>query len=309
MLVRRRAGTISASAGRSPVSPGATEVCSLVSAALAEAPQTAPPDFRCLLCPPPRDGRSWRRSDPGYRTCSSCLDRVRERLAEVRDRYAVLDPRPGASGEHGGRGAPGFGSRSPAADVVVAVRDWRSTRSMSEDATVYDWDPLADDVLEPGQLGPPRGAYVAKRRGWLGADGRVHRESERPPLSVLGELFTLARHVADARGQAGPLVLTVADIARWLDAQLDWVSRQDGVVAFDRVLRELVGQLRPLTGEPRPKRIGECPNVIDEGEHTRECKAPLFAPLHSDRIQCRACGREWPRPEWEDLGRILQVIA
>lgn len=236
----------------------------------------APPEHRCLLCPPPRDGRAWRRADAGYRTCSDCLDRVRERLAEVGARYAVLDPRPGAQGNDGSRGAPGFGSRSPASDHVVAVMDWRSSR-------------------------------VA--RTWRGADGRVHRESQRPPLSVLAELFTLARHVADARGLDGPRRLSVADIARWLDGQLDWVTRQPGVVDFDRVLRELVGQLRPLTGEPRPKRVGNCPNTIDEGEHTRDCGEPLYAPLKGDEIRCRACGRRWPREEWLALGRTLQVAS
>jgi hypothetical protein len=247
-----------------------------VSTALAEPPQTAPPEHRCLLCPPPRDGRAWRRADDGYRTCSGCLDRVRERLAEVGARYAVLDPRPGASGEHGSRGAPGFGSRSPASDHVVAVMDWRSSRV----------------------------ALV-----WRGADGRLHRESQRPPLSVLAELFTLAEHVAEVRGLTGPARLTVADITRWLDGQLDWITRQAGVVEFDRVLRELVGQLRPLTGEPRPKRVGECPNTIDEGEHTRECKTPLYAPLKGDEIRCGACGRRWPRDEWLALGRTLQVAS
>jgi hypothetical protein len=194
----------------------------------------------------------------------------------VRDRFAVLDPRPGAQGGDGGPRPPGFGSRSPASDHVVAVRDWRSSR-------------LA--------------------RTWRGADGRVHRESPRPPLSVLAELFTLARHVADARGMEGPAQLTVADIARWLDGQLDWVTRQGGVVSFDRVLRELVSQLRPLTGEPRPKRVGLCPNTIDEGETTRECKTPLYAPLKGDEIRCWACSRTWPREEWLGLGRTLQVAS
>jgi hypothetical protein len=258
-----------------------------VSAALTEIstepPQTALPPRSadsCLLCPPPRDGRAWRRADAGYRTCSDCLDRVRERLAEVGTRYAALNPRPGAQGTDGGPRPPGFGSRSPASDQVVAVRDWRSSR-------------------------------VA--RTWRGGDGRIHRESQRPPLSVLAELFTLARHVADARGLGGPMRLTVADIARWLDGQLDWVSRQAGVVEFDRVLRELVGQLRPLTGEPRPKRVGECPNVLQidgaEGEHTRECATPLYAPLKGDEIRCWACGHRWPREEWLRLGKILQVAS
>jgi hypothetical protein len=158
---------------------------------------------------------------------------------------------------------------------VIAVLDWRSSRE----------------------------AYV-----WCGADGRVHRESERPPLSVLAELFTLAQHVAVARKMTGPSVLTVEKLSAWLDGQLDWVTRQDGVVEFDRVLRELTAQLRPLTGEPRPKRIGPCPNTIDEGEHTRECAAPLYAPLKGDEIRCRACGRRWPRNEWLGLGRTLQAV-
>lgn len=240
-----------------------------------ESPQSAPLESRCLLCPPPRDGRSWRHADPGYRTCSACLDKMRDRLTEIRRRWAVLDPRPGAAGNYGSRGAPGFGSRSPAVDHVVAMRDERSNR-------------LA--------------------RVWLGGDGRVHRESERPPLSVLAELYSLAWHVADARR----MTLDARDVdplIRWLDGQLDWVTRQLGVQAADRVLRELVAQLRPLTGEPGAKRVGSCPNVLDEGEHTRECAAPLYAPLRGDEIRCGACRHRWPREEWQKLGRILQVIT
>lgn len=239
-----------------------------------ETPPEAPPTNRCLLHPPPRGDRSWVLADRGYRTCADCLDRLREQLAEVGARWAVLDPRPGASGDERSRGAPGFGSRSPAADVVIAMRDWRSARSVCT---------------------------------WQGADGKVHRESERPPLSVPAELYTLAHHVADARKMSGPDPLDVPTIVGWLDRQLDWVTRQEGVGAFARVVRELCAQLRPLTGEPRPKRVGECPNTIDEGEHTRECKTPLFAPLKGDTIVCRACGRQWERPKWEELGKILQA--
>jgi hypothetical protein len=205
---------------------------------------------------------------------------LREQLREIQRRWLILDPRPGASGEHGGRGAPGFGSRPPGSDHVIAMRDFRS---------------------------------VAVARVWVGSDGKVHRESERPPLSVPGELADMAAHVAQARGMTGPATLDVVAVARWLDGQLDWITRQDGVVAFARVVRELVGQLRPLTGEPRAKRVGECPNVLQlggaEGEHTRECGAPLFAPLVGDRIACRACGAEWGRELWRRLGQILQAAS
>lgn len=232
------------------------------------------PSGACLLCPPPRESRPWRLVDSGYATCGPCLDRLREALHEIAARWAALDPRPGASGD-GGRGAPGFESRPPAQLTVICARDWRSSR---------------------------------EARTWLGADGRVHRESERPPLSVVAELYTLAHHVAEARGLNGPTVLTVAEIARWLDLQLDWASRNPGIVGFARVLRELVAQLRPLTGEPGAKRIGKCPNTLeDEDGGTRECGAALRAPLRGDEIRCSACGRRWPREEWLNLGRLLAV--
>jgi hypothetical protein len=241
-----------------------------------ESPQSdehAPPEARCLLCPPPRPGRSWRLSDPGYRSCGPCLDRLREQLREIGDRYAALNPSPGASGD-GQRGAPGFESRPPAQLTVICARDWRSSR---------------------------------EARTWRGADGRLHREHERPPLSVVAELYTLARHVADARTLTPPDQVRAPDLVRWLDQHLDWITRQDGVVGFARVLRELVAQLRPLTGEPGAKRIGVCPNTLEDADgSTRECGAPLFAPLRGDTIVCRACTRQWERPAWERLGLLLQ---
>ena len=233
-----------------------------------------PPANRCLLHPAPREGRPWTLADRGYATCAACLDRLREQLAEVAERWQRLDPTPSASGD-GARRAPGFESRPPAQLTVIAVRDWRSSR---------------------------------EARTWRGVDGRLHREHERPPLSVVTELYTLARHVADAR-QLRPPRPVAGEIARWLDGQLDWVTRQPGVTGFARVIRELVTQLRPLTGEPGAKRIGKCPNTIDEGEHTRECATPLFAPLKGDEIRCWACGRRWPRDEWLGLGRTLQVAS
>lgn len=286
-----------------------------MSSALAEAPTVVPeppqsherPPRACLLCPPPRKVGAWRLADEGYRTCAGCLDRLRDTLREVAARWAALDPAPGGQGEHGGRGAPGFGSRSPGSDHVIAMRDDRSGTSMAEDATVYEWDPLADDVLESGQYGPPRGAFVAKRRGWRGADGKIHRESERPPLPVRGELGRMAFYIAEARDMTGPKPWSVTAIVAWLDGQLDWVTRQDGVGAFAATVRELAAQLRPMTGEPGARKIGQCPNVIDEGEHTRECGADLRAPLRGDEIRCRACARRWPREEWLALGRTLQV--
>lgn len=238
--------------------------------------ERVPPEGRCLLCPPPRPERPWRLADPGYRTCGSCLDHLRDQLREIGARWDALDPSPGASGD-GQRGAPGFDSRPPAQLTVICARDWRSSR---------------------------------EAHTWRGADGRLHREHERPPLSVIAELYTLARHVADARGLTPPDQVRAPDLVRWLDGQLDWITRQDGVVGVARVVRELVAQLRPLTGEPGAKRIGVCPNTLQDADgSTRECGAPLFAPLRGDSIRCRACGRCWERPAWERLGQLLQSQA
>ncbi|GAA4685658.1 hypothetical protein GCM10023215_21130 [Pseudonocardia yuanmonensis] len=119
-------------------------------------------------------------------TCSGCLDLLRERLRQVGERYARLDPTPGASGETG-RGAPGFGSRSPASDHVIALTDSRSSQ-------------------------------VAK--AWVAGDGRVHCEAEHPVISVRGELDTLAWSIADERGIAGPDDRAdVPTLLRWIDSQ------------------------------------------------------------------------------------------
>jgi hypothetical protein len=214
-------------------------------------------------------------ADHGYRTCSSCLDRVRESLRDIVRRWLMLNPQPGASGEHGSRGAPGFGSRAPASVHVIAMRDRRSS---------------------------------AVARVWVAADGRVHHESEHPPLSVHGVLDTIAWDIAEHRDLDGPDPRAdVPQLARYIDTNLDWATRQSSIVELDRALRDLLAQLKPVTGDPGRRHIGLCPTVIDEGDTTRECGARLYAPLRGDEIACGACGRVWPREEWLRLGDLLEA--
>lgn len=295
------------------------------------------PTSACLTCPPPMEDRAWRPADSGYRTCAPCLDRMRATLKDIVARFLRLSARPGDAGEPG-RGSPGFGSRPPGSPHIIAMRDRRSKScEVARDAITYAWDPLADDTLEPGQLGPPGGAYVQKLEVWYGRDGRPHTEQERPPRAPEQVLGSLAGMVAELRGVQPPRrarvcpavwwphthIRWIGDIAepydrtpdpwivvlaRWLDNQLNWITRQDWVADVDQDLRELDAQLRPVTGDPGGRRVGECPNTIDEGETTRQCKTPLFAPLRGDTIICSNpdCGRRWRRPEWENLGRLLQ---
>jgi hypothetical protein len=234
------------------------------------------PSGACLTCAPPLGTRSWIRATDGYRTCDMCLDKLRGQLADIATRYAKLNPRPGVTGD-GERGAPGFGSTAPASVHIIALMD---PRSSSE-------------------------AHV-----WVGGDGRVHKESERPPLSVYGVLETEARDVAELRRIDNVSWSSVYELTKWLDLHLDWITRQDTVADFAGNVRALVSQLRPLTGDPRQKPFSRCPNTIDSGEHTRTCDGPLYPPKAiSSIITCRVCGRDWERGkgEWEKLGLLLKT--
>jgi hypothetical protein len=80
----------------------------------------------CVTCSTPAKSR---RAPDGYRTCDSCADRIREALQEIPGQYTrftaveALLPQVGEDGRRG----PGFGSRSPARDVIIALTDRRTT--------------------------------------------------------------------------------------------------------------------------------------------------------------------------------------
>jgi hypothetical protein len=275
------------------------------------APVSERPASACVLCPPPRldrdDPRAWTQADSRHVTCSGCYDRIREQLAEVAERYLLLDPRPGANRIPGMRGAPGFGSRSPASDHVIAMRDSRS------------------DQLS---------------RVWKGGDGRVHAESERPARSVWLALSGVAWSIAEHRDVEGPGDRrdNVFELLRFIDRHLDYVTRHTELaVEVSETLRRLVSSLRPVTGAGR-KWIGKCPNlvqldidIVDErfqltGEPAEpiRCDADLFAPrlfgndageeTPDDTIVCHLCDAEWPRERWLELGdqlnaEVLRVVC
>ena len=242
------------------------------------------PDWACVLCPPPRQVGAWRQADDRYVTCSGCDTQLRERLDDVGSRYLQLDSRPGGQGGYGSRGAPGFGSRPPCALHVVALRDPRSS---------------ADSHV------------------WVGGDGRVHRESQRPALSVHGVLSCQAWAVAEHRDTEGPSDREdVFGLLRFLSRHISYVTRHaELTLELDRAARDLLGQLRPVTGDAR-RRIGTCPAAVEEVDVDEAgipveadpvaCAAPLFAPTNgADTIVCGACGTRWERADWLRLGDLL----
>jgi hypothetical protein len=114
----------------------------------------------CVCCSTPQKPR---RAPDGYRTCNACSDRIRDALVEIPDQYARLTAvealLPG-SGDEGRRG-PGFGSRSPARDVVIAVTDWRTvwaedSRLHHPPSVVGAWAAMVrEEVGEKQPAGPP----------------------------------------------------------------------------------------------------------------------------------------------------------
>lgn len=236
------------------------------------------PDWACLLHTPPTDDQHWTRADDGYLTCAGCLNRLRSHLTDVAARYRRLDPTPGATGDTGTRGAPGFRSTPAAALHIVTLRDHRSSTE----------------------------AHV-----WRGADKRVHTESTKAPASIRSVLETEAVNVAELREMTIPTG-DVADLTRWLDRQLDWITRQAIVVDFARIIRGLRSQLMPVTGDPRIW-VAKCPNVVTVDNHQVVCDANLYYPTSGDTIMCGnpACKRRWHRAKWngDSPDCLSQLIA
>jgi hypothetical protein len=82
-----------------------------------------------LMCVTCSTVKKPRRATPGYRTCNSCSDRIREAIGEIPGQYVALTEVEALLPQmfEDGRRGPGFGSRSPARDIVIAVTDWRTT--------------------------------------------------------------------------------------------------------------------------------------------------------------------------------------
>jgi hypothetical protein len=173
-------------------------------------------------------------------------------------------------------GPKGFESKAPASEHVIAMMDNRSS-------------PVA--------------------RVWIGGDGRIHRESERPPLSVYTTLLVEVYDVAERREMALPdPCWQVRHLTSWLDRHVNWLTTQESVVEFADVLRELNRQLKPAVGESGKKPFGSCPVLLENP--VRICDGPLYAPaVTSSIIHCRRCDAKWDRcrDEWDELRKLMRL--
>lgn len=232
----------------------------------------------CVLCPPPLGQRTPVRAYSGHLTCEQCEDKISERLVKIATLYEKLNPRP--SGMQAGDGTPaplGFESKSPASEHIIAMMDHRSSQ-------------------------------VAKV--WVGSDGRIHKESERPVLSVYTTLLIEVYDVAERRQMALPdPIHLVRNLTSWLERHVTWLTAQPSVVDFADTLHALQRQLRPVVGERGKRPFGHCPAQLENP--SRRCGGPLFPPpVTSSVIRCRKCGGEWDRKkdEWDDLGKQMRLV-
>lgn len=206
------------------------------------------PAGACVIHQRPRTGTSWRRADDGFVTCADCYNRLHKwlsplgvddegRIDNIPGLYAALDATPGNGGT--GRRAPGFGSRSPASDRVIALKDFRTTQ-------LDESDPYS---------------VAGLLRGWV--------------LWVWEERYDdAALDQPDYRQRRAELPTTVDAAAVWLDRNLDWLTRNEIIIDFYAELKELRRQLRSATGNGGGRPVGRCMEILADGE----CRAPIFMP-------------------------------
>lgn len=156
----------------------------------------------CLVC-------DHRLAEPDSLLCVGDYDELAFALAELAAGYARLDARPGAGGDAGGRGAPGFASRSPARDAVLVLTDTRK---------------VAFDPDTPTQ---PTG--IVRVVGWWADQARESGilPGRTGPRTVAGEVALLLEHLDAVAG------------AWWAP------DMHEAVTAAVRILRRTLGELEP----------------------------------------------------------------
>lgn len=228
-----------------------------------------PESTTCSLGCKTRDGHPIRTHD-GYTVCDRCAERLRQKVTDIVEIYAVVGTANlgtletfAVPNEHVRVMRPAFGPESPASDHLIALRD---TRTVS----------------------------------WEASD----------PHSPLAILSAWAAHVREERHQAAPSSPTVTSEANTLLFNWDWLCRIDSdlMTEFARELREVRDQLAPVIGEQRPKSIGRCIELIDTGEGRQYCDTRLYGPRTrtGTAIQCRQCGRVY---DGVDLVRLQLAQA
>lgn len=103
-------------------------------------------------------------------------------------------------------------------------------------------------------------------------------------------------------------------MANWLLTHLDWLARQDDVLALRDIMashRRTARALRDIPADRTRFPVGPCPEAVDSEEGHQWCPGIVYAhiPVELDKpacLRCKACGAQWERG-WARVGeRILR---
>lgn len=139
------------------------------------------------------------------------------------------------------------------------------------------------DLLDSRRARNRLGAPTANRRGAVGvlasyADEvrELRRLSPQPHPSVPSEVRLLRRHLL-------------------------FVTEQDWAPDCHADLRALARQLADAVGDYRPRPVGRCAVLGEEGA----CGGPLMPQRYTVGVRCARCGSTWSAPDLRRLGLIL----
>ncbi|WP_410648180.1 hypothetical protein [Amycolatopsis sp. cmx-4-54] len=237
------------------------------------------------------------RAQHGYLTCDPCADTLRADLRELARSYPSLSAAPSGGGASTGRGTPGFGSRSPARDSVIALTDRRTHSAEDGDPhsvleVLSSW---ADNVRE--EVGLARPDEIDQRQGQL-LVGWLDFTARQPWAGRLDTPLDQLR--AEITSQLGLKARTVGDEAAFLATWFAHMTRQYWVADFAAEVRELLSSVRTAIGAgERRIPVGTCPTPV--GVDARPCGARLRVRADEDWISCPKCRTRWPRTNWDEL--------
>lgn len=298
----------------------------------------------CVLGCRDRSSRIWprppRRRAEGLLTCRPCADAfvgktvddewkpgLLDELLELAALVAlhlepgsrVLDP----SGRSQGRRRPA----SPA-PLSVPVASLTDVRGRTEQPTptpgnvIAFLDSWADRIRIGRQLGAgscdnqvlghvmirtgPSGGWQAwPRHQRCGGQLTWRRGLLRWPLDAAWPaLLTQCTSCGDRRPAEPDGSATVMTAIALLRRHNEWICAQPWVARYSRGLRAMLAELKAASGIPRPRKVGACPNTVDDRRGT-QCGAVIYADPEAESTTCTACGREYTRKEYRHLGRLI----
>jgi len=154
---------------------------------------------------------------------------------------------------------------------------------------------------------PPCRLDVLTHRDTRSRADEVGRDDDRyPQWSVLRTLLNIGVHLGlrDVHGSLLPIPRSVEGAANWLYLRIDELCQAVWVDDAWHDLNVISRQLRSTTGDPAPRRVGECAQRVDEDGRWNEngeyrCATSLYVPpqplkgadepVQLPDVQCPTC--------------------